>query len=30
MNYEDLIKTRLNSIYGIQSCCKNATRNAAS
>lgn len=20
MNYEDLIKTRLNSIYGIQSC----------
>ncbi len=22
MNYEDLIKTRLNSIYGIQSCCK--------
>lgn len=22
MNYEDLIKTRLNSIYGIHSCCK--------
>lgn len=22
MNYEDLIKTRLNSIYGIRSCCK--------
>lgn len=22
MNYEDLIKIRLNSIYGIQSCCK--------
>ena len=22
MNYEDLIKTRLSSIYGMQSCCK--------